>query len=952
MRPEPGRASDWRGAAAALSDIPGLSPFVRRSLDLEAGHGSDKEAGIALLRTLAATPWTGEGLRAALDADLGEAPGPERLAAALRRLRRRAMLSLIARDVTGAADLHEVVRTTTALAELALRAAVALHAHELALVHGVPSSPDGVPQDLLVVGMGKLGGAELNVSSDIDLVFVYDEDGTTRAGGRYAAAARPLTNHEFFERLGRRVIAALAEITADGFVFRVDMRLRPNGDSGPLAISGAMLEEYLVALGREWERFAWLKGRVVSEPVFATAAQFAAQCAALDDIVRPFVFRKYLDFGAIASLRELHALIRAEAGRRGAGRDDRGDNVKLGRGGIREIEFLAQTFQVIRGGREPRLRSRSTLTTLACLAELGSLPEDVSARLASAYVFLRDLEHALQYVDDAQTHTLPQGIEARTRVARLMGARSAEALVGEFDAVREFVAGAFDGVFVEPVSDVTPLPLPTGPAGAVEDDAALTEHLRGMGYADAASTAQRLRGVMTSRRVQVSNEATRVRIEGLLSSGLKAATARARDDGASHDIGPDELFARFAQLVDVIAGRSTYVSLLHQYPAALERVMRLLAASRWATDYLVRHPILLDELLDERVERFDNEHTPDWLAWAAAVRVQLGEAAGDQEAQMNVLRDAHHAQVFRLLVADLDGRLTVERLADHLSALADATLALTLHCAWQTVVRRHRDDPAFAIVAYGKLGGKELGYASDLDVIFLYDDAHPDAPEAYATLARRMVIWLTTQTSSGILFDIDLRLRPNGSAGLMVSSFDAFSRYQRNEDGLGAWVWETQALTRARYSCGDPALGQRFEDERAWILARERPLPALRSEVLAMRQKMLDGHPNPTLLFDLKHDRGGMVDIEFIVQYLVLAHAHERPELIRNLGNIALLRMAGDMGLVDAMPARQVADAYRTFRQLQHRLRLNGADRARVDPAQVRCEIEAVRQLWHAVFGA
>ncbi len=946
----PGTETDWRGAPAALTEVAALSRYVGRALDLETGHASSAEIRLGLLQSLAAAPWSGERLRTALAAELPPEPGAEAFSAALRRLRRRVMLALIARDATGAADLHEVVQTTTALAELAVQSAVAWHAHDLARVHGIPSSADGTPQDLLVVGMGKLGGAELNVSSDIDLVFVYDEDGTTLAAGDYAGATRPLSNHEFFERLGRRVIGAVSDTTGDGFVFRVDMRLRPNGDSGPIVVSNAMMEEYLVALGREWERFAWLKGRVVSAPVFATTEQFAVQRAALEDIVRPFVFRKYLDYGAIASLRELHALIRAETSRRNAGRDHRGDNVKLDRGGIREIEFLAQTFQVIRGGREPRLRSRSTLATLACLAELGSLPRDISARLAACYEFLRDLEHALQYVDDAQTHILPPDTASRTRVAALMGARDADSLVDQYHAVREFVAGAFDGVFVEPAAQSAPLPLPSGPSGRPEDNGALTEHLRAMGYGDPASTAQRLRGVMASRRVQVANDGARTRIEGLLKSGLTAATERARASGASQDIGPDELFARFAQLVDVIAGRSTYVSLLHQFPAALERVMRLLAASRWATDYLVRHPILLDELLDERVEQFGNENTPDWAAWAEGVRVQLIEADGDQEAQMNLLRDVHHAQVFRLLVADLDNRLTVERLADHLSALADATLALTLECAWKTVAKRHREVPAFAVVSYGKLGGKELGYASDLDLIFLYDDPHADAPEIYSTLARRMVIWLTTQTSSGILFDVDLRLRPNGSAGLMVSSFDAFSRYQRNEDGLGAWVWETQALTRARYSCGDAELGRRFEDERAWILSRERELPALRTEVLAMRQKMLDGHPNATRLFDLKHDRGGMVDIEFIVQYLVLAHAHARPELIRNLGNIALLQMAGAMGLIDAGLARQVADAYRTFRLIQHRLRLNGAERARVAPEEVEREADAVRRLWHAVF--
>lgn len=943
-------STDWRAAAPVLADVPALSSYVRRALDAEVGHAGTPDERLERLRELADEPWTEARLRAALEGIDRPLTDATQLAVELRRLRRRVMLALIARDVTGAATLAEVVRTTSALAEIALRAALSLHAHELAQLHGVPMSAAGIPQDLLIVGMGKLGGAELNVSSDIDLVFVYDEDGTTRAVAGAAEARRPLTNHEFFERLGKRVIAALADVTAEGFVFRVDMRLRPNGDAGPLVVSTSMLEEYLVALGREWERFAWLKGRVVSAPVFATPAQFDAQRAALEEIVRPFVFRKYLDFGAIASLRELHAMIRAETGRRNAGRANRGENVKLGRGGIREIEFLAQTFQVIRGGREARLRSRSTLATLACLADLGSLPPDTSARLAACYEFLRDLEHALQYVDDAQTHVLPADAESRARIARMLGARSADALLAEFRAVQDYVAAAFDAVFAEPEHDGTPLPIASGPGDGAADDATLREQFEAMGYGDPAATAQRLRGVFASRRVQVANETTRTRMARLLRAGLKAAVERARASGASHDIGPDELFARFAQLVEAIAGRSTYIALLNQFPAALERVMRLLAASRWATDYLVRHPILLDELLDERVERFDNEHTPDWIAWAGAVRDRLVETSGDPEEQMNVLRDAHHAQVFRLLVADLDGRLTVERLADHLSALADATLALTLECAWQTVPKRHRDVPAFAVISYGKLGGKELGYASDLDLIFLYDDPHADAPEIYSMLARRLVSWLTTQTSSGILFDIDLRLRPNGNAGLMVSSFDAFSRYQRNDDGLGAWVWETQALTRARFSCGDTALGQRFEDERAVVLARPRDPAALRTEVLAMRQRMLDGHPNTSSQFDLKHDRGGMVDIEFIVQYLVLAHAHARPQLLRNAGNIALLQMAGALGLVDDALAREVADAYRTFRSLQHRLRLNGAERARVAPDEVAAATGAVRRLWQHVF--
>lgn len=933
---------------AALAELPQLSRYVQRAL---AGLCRDADDGerLARLRDLAARPWSAARMRQ----QLGDAlASPEALAPALRRLRREVMLTLIARDASGVADLAEVVTTTSDLAEVAVQTAVATHARDLAALHGVPTSEDGTPQDLLVVGMGKLGGRELNVSSDIDLIFVYDEAGECRATPDFPAPRRLLSNHEFFERLGRRVIAAISELTADGYVFRVDMRLRPNGDSGPLVVSNAMLEEYLVVQGRDWERFAWLKGRVVSAPVFASAGQFAAQHKALDDLVRPFVFRKYLDFGAIAALTELHALIRVETARRAAGREDRGIHVKLGRGGIREIEFITQTFQVIRGGREPRLRGKSTLAMLKQLGELGVMKRVTTVRLAEGYVFLRNLEHALQYVDDAQTHLLPADPEAQAVVARLLGL-APEKLLAQLAAVQEFVAATFDSIFQsqhEAEAEVDALPLAWEP-GDPEAAAPLAERLGALGYASPQESAQRVLTLMASRSVGALSESARQRFARLTRRLIRRAAELA--DTPAHTVGADELLARFIRLAEVIAGRSTYVSLLNQYPQAAARVGRLLAASRWATDYLVRHPILLDELLDERLVDLTSDSPVDWSDWQQALREQLAEAHDDQERQMNLLRDAHHAQVFRLLVADLDARLTVERLADQLSALADAVLAVVIELAWASLPKRHRESPAFAVIAYGKLGGKELGYASDLDLIYLYDDDHPDAPELYTRLARRMMSWLSVQTSSGILFEIDLRLRPNGNAGLVVSSFDAFAKYQRNEDGTGAWAWEHQALTRARFAAGDAAIGERFEAERSHILTRPRELERLRGEVIDMRRRMLEGHPNASELFDLKHDRGGMVDIEFIVQTLVLGHSHRHPQLVRNLGNIALLRMAGEAGLIEPHLAAAVADAYRRYRKLQHELRMNSAegDAARVPVELVADEAVQVRSLWREVMG-
>ena len=934
------------GAARALA----LSRFALRALHADLGHAATADQMQGQLFRLAREPWSRARMEAELDAALAAvAPNTvdereaERLGVALRRLRRHVVLGLMVRDMAGVAPLAEVVGAVTALAELAVQRALPLAAHELALRHGVPCDAGGSAQDLLVVAMGKGGGGELNVSSDLDLIFVYDEEGETVARDAYSDARSTVSNQEFFERLGRRLIALLAEPTGDGFVFRVDMRLRPNGDAGPLAASTSMLEEYLIRQGREWERFAWLKGRVISAPVLASSEAFAAQCAALDAVVRPFVFRKYLDFNAIAALRDLHALIRAEtqkkSARRAGGRDDHDDNIKLGRGGIREIEFIAQTYQIIRGGRDARLRHRATLTTLAWLGQLGFQPVATCERLASHYEFLRRLEHALQYADDAQTHLVPGDAAERARIAQMIGLPAADALTDELAQVRDFVAITFDSIFLAPE-------LAAAPDAQLVDLDVTPARLREMGFAQADEAARRISAVMSSRRVLSASEASRTAIQRLLARGVDLIGA------FSTDVAPDEVLARLARLIDAIAGRSTYLALLSQYPRAFDRVLRLLGASRWAADYLTQHPILLDELLDERLTSLTNDSPVDFSDWSADLNAHLDALGDDVEHQMNLVRDEHHAQLFRLLVADLDGRLSVERLADHLSLLADCVLEVVLARVWRALPRRHGEAMHFAVIGYGKYGGKELGYASDLDLVFVTDDAHPEAELTYITLARRLMLWLSTQTSSGTLFDVDLRLRPDGDKGLLVTPIEALERYQRNADGHGAWVWEHQALTRARFCAGDRALGARFERLRAEILARPRDRATLAAEVLKMRKRMHDGHPNRSGLFDLKHDDGGMVDLEFIVQFLVLAYAHDHPRLLGNLGNIALLRIAGELGLIDPALAAAAANAYREFRHKQHLLRLNAAEFARVPREEVEQHVGAVRALWHAVFGA
>ncbi|PIV76621.1 MAG: bifunctional [glutamate--ammonia ligase]-adenylyl-L-tyrosine phosphorylase/[glutamate--ammonia-ligase] adenylyltransferase [Rhodocyclales bacterium CG17_big_fil_post_rev_8_21_14_2_50_68_7] len=839
-------------------------------------------------------------------------PGPvaeDELKGRLRALRLRAFAHVAVRDLAGLADLREVTATMTALAELAVTTAIEVCERALRERHGAPLDREGRPERMIVVGMGKLGGGELNVSSDIDLIFVYPEDGET-------TGPSAISNFEFFTRLGRRVVEALAEPTADGRVFRVDMRLRPDGESGPLACSLEALENYFITQGREWERYAWIKARPIAGERFDELAAVA----------RPFVFRKYLDFGALNAMRELHAQIRREVSRR-----ELTDHIKLGPGGIREIEFIAQVFQLIRGGRESALQARPTIEVLELLAARGMLSASAVGELVAAYRFLRRLEHRLQYVEDAQTHTLPRDAADQALVAAAMGFADYGALAAELDDHRAAVSRHFDAVFAQRGRGEHELSaLWSGAA----DDQATCERLRALGYREAQAVARRLAAVRGAARYQQMPANIRSRFDPLIPRVIDEAARRPN---------PDETLARTLDLLEAISRRGAYLALLQQYPQALARVCELAGASSWAAGYLTRHPVLLDELLDPRLI----EAAHDWPALRAELSATLDAIEPDMERQMDVMREAHHAQVFRLLLQDLAGVLTVERLADHLSELADIMLDLTIATVWRKMRNRHRERPRFAVVSYGKLGGKELGYASDLDLIFLFDDAAPEAAERYARLAQRISTWLSSHTPAGILFETDLRLRPNGEAGLLVSSVRAFREYQTGS----AWVWEHQALTRARFSAGDREVGRQFEDIRFQVLCQKRDPEALRREVLAMRARMLDAHANRSGLFDLKHDRGGLIDVEFAVQYLVLGYAHLHPGLAANLGNIALLRRAGDLGLIPAGLAAKAGDAYREYRRLQHALRLNGAAYARVLPESVAVHVACVRELWRTVFG-
>ncbi|GAB1578441.1 bifunctional [glutamate--ammonia ligase]-adenylyl-L-tyrosine phosphorylase/[glutamate--ammonia-ligase] adenylyltransferase [Bordetella petrii] len=922
--------------ASLLAPSLAWSGYLRRRVDAHPDLA-------AWLETAARHPVTPNAL-ASWHAELAGAGAPEVLPVplcreTLRKLRERTFAALMVRDLAGLADLEEVGGAMTALADLAVASAYRSVAAELAAVHGIPRDPaTSAPQEMLIVGMGKLGGGELNVSSDIDLVMLYGEEGETDG-------PRRISHHEFYGRLTRRMMPVLSEADEHGQVFRTDLRLRPDGDAGPPAWSLDAFEHYLVAQGREWERYAWLKARLIPAQAFPDS-DAAPQARHLESLRIPFVYRKYFDFDALASLRALRERIRQDWQRRALARNgvDSANNIKLGDGGIREIEFVVQLFQLVRGGRMPALQRRGLLQALHAERAAGLVSADDAQRLEQAYRFLRRVEHALQYREDEQTHLLPGDPAQRAQLGAALGLEA-----GEFERTlaghRAFVSQMFRNAFrLAGMGDAddngTPSMAVAAAAGANGDaESQLAEQIR-QAYGDAADDLlRRAESLLDSHRVRSLPESSRRRLEAL----LPAALAAARQTGA-----PAQAAVRLLDLIETIAQRSAYLALLAEFPDTLARVARMVAASPWAAQYLTQHPLLLDSLIDWRTlfEPLDFAQMARQLA-ADLDACRLADGEPDIERQMNLMRDVQRQASFQLLAQDLEGELTVEKLADQLSALADMLLAETVRRVWPLVNKLSGAEPRFAVIAYGKLGGKELGYASDLDLVFLFDDPREDAAEVYAKLGRRMTSWLSTMTSSGRLYETDLRLRPDGEAGLLAVSVEAFEQYQLKH----AWPWEHQALTRARYAAGDTTVGARFERIRAEVLVQPRDTAALRQEVLAMRDKISAGHPNHSGDFDLKHDRGGMVDVEFVTQYLVLCHAGTHRVLVNNLGNIALLRLAGEAGLIPAELAQRAGDAYRTLRRTQHQLRLQGTEKARVPQDQLVDERAAVDALWRAVLG-
>jgi glutamate-ammonia-ligase adenylyltransferase len=849
----------------------------------------------------------------------------------LRQLRQREMLRIAWRDLAGWATLDETLLDLSDLADACIQGALDRLNCWQAEETPAPLDSNRRPLPLVVIAMGKLGAYELNFSSDVDLIFTYRD------------AANPnerdsLSVEQYFTRLGQSLIRALSNMDQDGFVFRVDMRLRPYGDSGALVCSFEAMEEYYQSQGREWERYAMIKARAVTGD--------DASKSELRELLRPFVYRRYLDFHTFDALRDLKRQIHQEVKRKG-----QEENLKLGPGGIREIEFIAQVFQLVRGGREPRLRQRGVVDVLGTLADINLLPAKAVKELIEAYGFLRRAENRLQAMQDQQTHTLPDTEPEQARLALAMGFKDWKAFYKVLNQHRRRVESHFQEVFAVPLSEKK----------AADD--ALTELWRAQldgeearrvleeaGFDDAEEALRWVRQLHSGTAPRYLGQQGRLRFDALVPMVLAAAGRQA---------GAAEVLGRLVSVLEHIAGRTTYLALLQEHPSVLAQLVKLCGASPWIAQQIARFPILLDQLLDPRT------------LYAPLARAELEAELeryfrevdeADLEQQMDLLRQFRHAMVLRVAAADIAGANPVTRVSDELTDIAEAVLRKVLSIAWTEMVKRYGEPRcklkgkprpvAFAVIGYGKLGGMELGYGSDLDLVFLHDSAGKAQKTAggksvdnsvfFTRLGQRIIHMLETFTAAGILYEVDMRLRPSGHSGMLVSSIEAFADYQREE----AWIWEHQALVRARPVAGDPQLGEAFAKVRTQVLAADSKVENLRSEVREMRERMrAELGSSRDEGFHLKQDRGGIVDIEFMVQYLVLRWCNEHGELLRHTDTIHLLKALATAGLLKSAYAQTLIEAYRQYRAVSHRLTLAEAS-SLVDDAQLEGQRERVAEIW------
>ncbi|GAB2874322.1 bifunctional [glutamate--ammonia ligase]-adenylyl-L-tyrosine phosphorylase/[glutamate--ammonia-ligase] adenylyltransferase [Microbulbifer echini] len=832
----------------------------------------------------------------------------ESLDFSLRQLRNRTIAEVIYRDFADQWDIPKACLRLSDLAELAINTALQWHHDQLAQRYGEPRDRLGRAQSMVVLGMGKLGARELNLSSDIDLIFAYPEPGHTDN--------EPcVENQKFFQRLGQRLIKSLDAVNADGFVFRVDMRLRPYGDSGPLVSHFAALEDYYQTQGREWERYAMVKARPV-----AGKSEVAAE---LMELLRPFTYRRYIDFSAIDALREMKALIQRQVRARGLT-----DNIKLGRGGIREVEFIAQAFQLIRGGREPALRERNLLKLLPLLESDGHVEPGVADELANCYLLLRRVEHALQAYKDQQTQALPQDQAERERLAFALGRDSWDQLYAELAGVRNVVEREFDTVIAPPEEIAEPRVAEEwqglwGSCSEGGSEEVNLQTLENIGFSPAREALDLLQDLNDSSMVAALPAPSRARLDQFMPLLLAAASLQER---------PLLVLGRVLPLVRSILRRSAYLVLINENPPVLSQLVQLCSASPRIAEQLARHPILLDELLDSR--RLLAPATAADIADEVR-RELLRIDPEDLELQMEALRYFKQSQSLRIAAQEVSGALPLMQVSDSLTWLAEGILQQSLSLAWAQMVGKYgqpagatAEDMHFAIVAYGKLGGLELSHGSDLDIVFVHDadpqsytdgDNSIDNLRFYTRLAQRLIHILQTRTLSGPLYEVDTRLRPSGNSGLLVTSMTAFEKYQRES----AWTWEHQALVRARPVAGSGPLCEDFQALRLRLLCEPRNEGKLREEVIAMRNKMrthLDKSNDQN--FDLKHGPGGIVDIEFLVQYAALAWAQTAPSIVRYTDNIRILESLNDAGLMPAKQVGHLIDAYKAYRSEGHRLAL------------------------------
>ena len=901
---------------------------------------------------------------------------------ALRVMRQLVLHQLLIEDCQGKTPLEEVMERISDLADFTLLMANKHVNAELQKLHGRPSNSRGEHSDVAIIAMGKLGAKELNVSSDVDLVYVYDEDGQTivdRDEGQ-----KIISNQEYYLKWAKAMHKQIGEVTEHGFVFRVDLALRPYGNSSASALSIGALDDYFQKTARPWERFAWLKARVITSP----KEQLGALEKKIYTVVESYVFRPYVDFQLMESLREIHQKIQIQAEKNKDAHD-----IKLGRGGIREIEFGVQLFQVTQGGARAELRTRSTLKAIKYLQKYKLLSDQQAKNWEMAYRYLRTIEHRIQYLDDQQTHKLPVERKDVAWIAETMGYQDSSTLMRDLDAICAYVQSEFDQLLIKP--DVSTAEKKGALNEAIKlsetkedkEDREEKEAKQAKNVKDAKDEKD---GLMAAfhELTTLLNLSTEIELENFNAKGVTIdvdqwsskwvkALGQAHETLESKPIKSSQLDVKrkwlvalikrccielekgqvkaqdigyWLEWIDSIFKRDNYLALQVEHPEVQKNIIKLMGASSWCRRYLKYYPSVVEQLVNEKSSK-DRFNPNDFIEILNRRRQTQNKNTGieDEEEWLKLLRREHHASLFKILIADLNAELSVEEVSDDLTALADAVLSVCVDWIWQKIrADKNIKTPPLAIIGYGKLGSKELGYGSDLDLVLLYDEEDAKSSEQMTLLARRLISWVTMKTSDGDLYEIDNALRPNGSSGLLVSSFAAFEKYQRQLDLNSAWTWEHQALTRARFCLGSEALKIKFEKVRKDVLAAKRDEIQLKNDVYEMRHKLWTAQKNKPSQLNGKFSPGGMVDVEFVVQFLILSQSNQFEALTKNIGNIALLKMAEELGILPVGWGDESANAYRHLRKKQHQASLQEANFV-LDESDAR-QVETVKKLWLQYF--